>query len=226
MQRFIALHFLPGAAGNFLSRCINLLDDTYVWASNNKVPSTLEEKLELLTYKNAANSALWTDFENLIVSYYRVQSHWNIGPNSNALFVMHPKSVNDIKKLTGKDATSINIYINSKNNLDWCILNGWHKHSVQSIEWWLNSESLAEDPSVYMINLSDIINGYEKFLPEFTKLAAYLDRTITNDIEIALHTLYNEWLVTIFQGPDFENQRNIAANFFRKIVNDFERNNQ
>lgn len=226
MKRFIALHFLPGAAGNFLSRCINLLDNTYVWCDSKKIPTTLEEKLDLLTYKNATKYPSWIEFEAAIQWYGVVQPHWDIGLNGNGVLIRHPSTVNNIKNSTGKDDTAVNIFIDHENNLDWVVLNGWHKYSFQTIKWFENSVELKNDLSVYKISLASIIDSYEKFLPEFIKLATFIDRTVTQDIEIALHTLYEEWQKTVFQGPEFKEKRDIAAEIFRKIVADFERNNQ
>jgi len=192
------------------------------------MPNTLEEKLDLLTYKNAIHSSTWIDFEFAIKSYDTVQPHRDIDPDGNGVLVWHPLPVNSIKDITrpGKDDIAVNIYIDPENNLDWVLLNGWHKYSFQTIKWFENSFELKNDSSVYKINLAGIIDGYENFLPEFIKLAAFIDRTVTQDIEIALHTLYKEWEKTILQGPEFERRRNIAAEVFRKIANDFERNNQ
>jgi hypothetical protein len=226
LKRFIGLYFLPGAAGNFLSRCMNLLDNTYMWCNGKNIPTTLEEKLDLLTYKDATKYPTWLDFENTIKWYADIQPHWDIGPNGNGVSIRHPSPANTIKSLTGKDDTAVTIFIDHGNNLDWVILNGWHKYSTQSLKWFEHSFELQNDSSVYKVNLDCIINGYEKFLPEFTKLATFIDRTITQDIEIALHTLYQEWEKTIFQGPEYKEKRNRAAEIFRKIVDDFERNNQ
>jgi len=225
LKRFIALHFIPGAAGNFLSRCINLLDDTFVWSNGKNIPNTLEEKLDLLTYKDQSKYPTWTDFEGTIEEYSGVKPHWDIGPNSNGVVIRHPSPADFIKNITGKDDTAVNIFIDHENNLDWVILNGAYKNSFQTFEYFENGFDLKNDPSVYKINLASIINGYQKFLPEFIKLAAFIDRTVTQDIEIALNILYEEWQKTVFRGPEFEEKRNRAAKIFRKIVDDFERDN-
>ena len=226
MKRFIALHFLPGSAGNFLSRWINLLDNTYVWCDGKNIPTTLKEKLDLLTYKNSSKYTDWLKFERAIERYDVVQPHWDIGPDGNGVLIRHPSPVNNIKNSTGKDDTAVNIYIDHENNLDWVILNGWHKYSYETIEWFKNSFELKNDSSVYKINLDGIIGGYKKFLPEFTKLAAFIDRTVTQDIEIALHSLYKEWEKTMLQGSEYEERRADAAKIFKKIADDFERNKQ
>ena len=231
MKRFIALHFLPGAAGNLLSRCINLLDHTYVWSNGKTVPNTLEEKLDLLTYKDVIKYPNWIAFEATVKAYNIAKPHWDIGPDGNGVFVMHPSSVDKIKKtLEGwhenADAITVNIYIDHEDNLDWLILNGWHKYSYQTIHWFDHSIELKNDLSVYKFNLASIINGYNKFLPEFIKLAAFINRTVTKDIEIALHTLYKEWEKTIFQCSEFEKRRASLAEIFRKIAIDFERKKQ
>lgn len=211
MKRFIALYYIPGAAGNFLSRCINLLDNAYVWASSDGIiPTNLLDKLNLLSYNNAKKQRVptgtntfkfhyWYDFENSISEYYNFKEHWNIESDGIAVFVYHPEfSIDHISSLIGPSDIGINILIDSTDELDWCILNGFRKESFQMIKWFQTEKKLHEDPSVYKIKLSNIIRGYDKFLEEFKKLLTILDRTLDTETELALQQLYNEWYTTTF----------------------------
>lgn len=222
MIKYVALHFLPGAAGNFLSRCLNLLDNTYVWSKDGVIPSTLEEKLKMLSYRYV-DSAIqkeqsWHEFEFLLDPYNKVCPHWDICDNAMAVFLQHPKSANAVKIYAGKDDTAINLYIDPMDSLDWCILNGFNKTSFQRIDWFLAAEKLVNDSSVYKINLTNLINGYNSFIIEFTKLAEYLNQPVTDDIKIALETLYNEWYTTTLQSIDLENYRNDAVKILKRIL--------
>jgi len=226
VKTFIKIYFLPGAGGNFLSRCINLLDDTYGWCDGKTVPKTLEEKYNLLTYKKVEHGKNWWQFENLITNYQHIQPHWDIGPNSNALEIMHPTDDNFNNIITvGKNDRLVQVYIDCTNIWDWVILNGWKKGSFKTeFKWTLMGEEIQKNPSVYKFKLASMINSYEKFLPEFTKLAMFIDRKVTPAIEIALHKLYDEWYETTVHGDTLKNMRNAYADTMKKISNDFERN--
>jgi hypothetical protein len=227
MKRFVALHFLPGSTGNFVSRCINLLDNTYVWAKDKKLPQTLEEKIKILSYDlyndNPFKVLPWIMFETAIQPYNNFRSHWDIDEDGIAIFPMHPSGVDAIKMYSGPDDLPLNVYINPAENLDWCILNGFNKTSYQTISWFLKAELLENDKSVYKINLTEIINGPERFLSEFTKLANFLNRTIDNEITVALTMLYNQWYPTTLQGIALENYRADAIKIFKKILDCIEK---
>ena len=235
MKRFIKLYYLPGAGGNFLSRCINLLDDTYGWCNGETLPKTLEEKYNLLTYKNIESLHFykkvkglseWLRFEASIKHYQYTHPHWDIGPNSNAIEIMHPTDSNFNNITTvGKDDRLVQIYVDCTNNWDWIVINCWKKNQFETIFiWTLLGEEIRKNPSVYKFNLANMIDGYEKFLLEFTKLATFIDRKLTPDIEIVLHKLYDEWQKTTVHGDTLKNIRSDYANIIKQISNDFERN--
>lgn len=222
MTTYVALHFLPGAAGNFVSRCINLLDNTYVWAKDNNIPQTLEEKLSILSYRYYDTSLhkdmRWLEFENLIQSYETFRPHWDIGSTGLAIFPMHPKPIDAVNVYCGNDDTAVNVYIDPKDQIDWCILNAFKKNSFQTIEWFFNASLLEKDTSVYKINLSEIINGYERFMPEFIKLATFFGKPVSAEITNALYTLYNEWYPTTLRNDDLETYRSTAVEVLKKLL--------
>jgi len=226
VKRFIKLYYIPGAAGNFLSRCINLLDDTYVWCNGKSIPKSLDEKFDLLTYKKVDDRNKWIEFEDKILSYDHIQPHWDIGPNSNAVELMHPTNENFHNITTiGKDDKLVKIYIDCTDHLDWVIINGWAKHGmITHFTWSLMASKIEKDPSVYKVKLSNIVNGYEKFLLEFKALATMIDRILTPDIEIFLHKLYDEWTETTVRNNDLKRTRSDYASIFKRISEDFEKN--
>ena len=72
MRTLIELYFQPGAAGNFFSRCLNLLDNAYCYASGTTIPVTIEEKFKLLSESDYSlhDSALASDCYFLNESFY------------------------------------------------------------------------------------------------------------------------------------------------------------
>ena len=200
MKKFVALHFLPGAAGNFISRCINLLENTYVWGNAHSL--TLDEKLELFSYDNWGKDVdgSWIAFENKILGYDKFQPHWDIDQDGVAVFVMHPRDLAYIRTRTGQDDLGLNVYIDCREVLEWCLINASYKQSFQIMHWFKNAEIIENDNSVFKIKLKTIIESYEGFLTEFSRLAQFLERTIGPHEEAALHTLYNQWKTTWITG--------------------------
>ncbi len=122
-MKYIFITFLPGAAGNFFSRCLNLLPGAYCWGQENKLPVTLEEKLKILNYTPVLNRSLisdnWTTFESQLAPYYQIVEHHRLPPGSYAIWIDH--SVIKSETLVGPDDQVFNFYIDPGDNFEWAM---------------------------------------------------------------------------------------------------------
>lgn len=230
MKRFVALHFLPGSCGNFISRCLNLLEKTYVWGKDGVVPITLEEKYKILTYNDRYKDMWseierpWVAFEKLIQPYNTIIPSWAIGDDGTAVFIDHPKNAGEIKKIAGANDLAINLYIEPGDYMGWCLLNARQKTSFQLMIWFSKGEALSNDSSVYKINLAEIVNGFDRFLLEFGKLATFLDREVNKEAKVILNNLYEEWYPTTLQGADLEKYRRYQVKLLKKLLYHLDKN--
>ena len=96
MISYAFINFLPGCAGNFFSRALNLADGVYCWADSKKkhVPLTVADKMELFTYADMHNfkdkNINWiSDFESNTIKYSDIIPHWDLPPGSLSLWCTH-----------------------------------------------------------------------------------------------------------------------------------------
>ena len=220
MKKYVALHFLPGAGGNFISRCINLLENTYVWSNAHTL--TLEKKLELFSYNDwkTDSDGNWIAFEHKLLHYNSSLPHRDIDKDGVAVFITHPQSLTWIgSKYAGIDDLALNVYIDCKEVLKWCIINASFKNSFQTVPWFNNAEIIENNDTIFKINLKTIIESYEGFFTEFSRLALYLDRTIGPLEEAALHTLYNQWKTTWIPDDRIVEAKQGMVEILTKLLN-------
>ena len=116
----VFIYFLPGAAGNFLSRCLNLLDNfhCYVDPVHKVLPMTITEKMTLLSYESMENLDFskrnWRNFERSIFHF----SQFKKGTNSpgHRVWSHNPPSVKNQTFVWAQHPTvSIDINTNLRN---------------------------------------------------------------------------------------------------------------
>jgi hypothetical protein len=199
---YIFVYFLPGAAGNFLSRALTLLDGSYCFAgaASRLVPKTLPEKMSLLSYDKVANTQhgdrVWTrGFEEDLVHYSQVQEHWKLPAHSKAIFFGHGDFGK--KNLAGPDDTVKEIYIDPRGCFEWVIMNAFYKNSVLDVDWFERCRALEQRPDLYKFNLANLVAGTEKFLDEFQALCKHLDLTPNRQEMDSVSQLYQQWRTTM-----------------------------
>jgi hypothetical protein len=216
-MNYIFIYFLPGAGGNFFSRCVNLLDNSYCFVDANipHIPKTLEEKIKLLTYHSQTNKSFekrnWVnDFECLLAHYSKVQPHWDLPSNANSIWLSHPETPAQSNDIIGKDDRAFNFIIDSSDAFEWTIINALYKNSYLDVKWFVMMEKFKQNRNCHKINLKNILNDKQGFFEEFNKVCAVLGHTISLEESCAVGDLYDQWQQTVLKSQDI-------AEFKRKI---------
>ena len=122
----VFVYFLPGAAGNFLSRCLNLLDSfhCYVDPAHKVLPATITEKMALLNYESMENLDFskrnWRNFERSILHFSQFKKGtdlsaprvWSQTPpsvkNQTFIWAQHPPVSTDLNTNLRNTSSVIN----------------------------------------------------------------------------------------------------------------------
>jgi len=238
MKKFIFLEYVSGAAGNFLTRCLNLLDNAYCWDNSTTALSyshTLEEKLKFLGYQSVMNLKVdernWVEWESELRDYTVFRKHHDIPNNSIAVLWAHPdlqkdKFNNCYEKFCGPEDKGFRFYIDPTNNLEWCMMNAHYKDSYISVDWHKEIEAgkkLLINPDVHKVDLKKIVDGYDSFFSEFCRICSIIDHHLQNEEIEAIKILYNNWKLTILDYKDFRAYKikiggNVGDNVGKKIL--------
>lgn len=199
-MKYVFIYFLPGAAGHFFSRCLNLLENSYCFAdaTTNKIPTTLDEKIELLSYGKIKNKSFdqrnWVQFEKLLTHYERCQPHWDLPHDAVIIWYNHSQSSHD--NLYGQADTVHKFYMDSSELFEWTIMNALYKNSYIDVEWLIEYKNFKYNKDLQKINLKKIITSYDGFLDEFQQVCKTIGRVPSDKELIAIKNLYGEWELT------------------------------
>lgn len=208
-MKYLFVYFLPGAGGNFFSRCLNLLDNSYCFADahSKQVPRTLQEKVKLLNYNSQQNKTFekrhWVrDFEGLLTHYDKVQPHWDLPAGANSIWLGHPELPTQSNNLVGQDDQRYNFIIDSSEAFEWTILNALYKNSYLDVKWFVMMEKFKQDNQYHKINLKNILQDQRGFLQEFYKVCSIIGHTVSEEESLALIDLYDQWQQTTLKTQD------------------------
>jgi hypothetical protein len=203
MKRFVVLNFLPGSAGNFVSRCLNLLTGFHVWKPRNSpMPTGINEKLDQLKYKNVLHfpnqdrkyRLNWTRWEHYFAECCNASGH-TVADGEVGVIVNHPSN-NDVARYLGKNDKLFVFCIDSTDMWDWMIVSAEIKDSFQAVNWFKENKRMLEDPDISKINLKNIVSGQETFVAEFKKICNIINHNLSEEELDAVVILYNQWKTT------------------------------
>lgn len=214
-MNYVFVFFLPGAAGNFFGRSLNLLENFYSFGNKQtkELPETLEEKIQLLSYGSVIDKKFeernWITFENDVVEYFHCRSHWDLPKNAYGVFKVHPGSpghlnsgMSKLKDLAGEDDRCYKFYIDSSEVFEWTFMNALYKNTPFDANWLIEAKKIQQDPTVNRINLKNIITSKEKFFEEFNKVCAIVGHDISPQERAAVGNLYDQWQRTTLKLED------------------------
>jgi hypothetical protein len=212
-MKYIAISFLPGSAGNFFTRCLNLLTGAcyFVDKTTKKLPTTIEEKLSILNYNNVINKSFdqrdWVTFEHQLIKYFTIRPHHELPSNSYSIWSGHPihsYGLANLDDLAGPDDQCYRFYIDPGEHFEWCVLNALYKNSYIDVKYFINGKKLLDDCNTYKIKLDSFIQGWKPFYKEFEKACNYIEHNLTNEEIQAIQTLYTQWRTTVLEYKDLE----------------------
>lgn len=215
-MKYVFVTFLPGAAGNFFARCLNLISRAYCFGYDNVLPETLDQKLKILSYKSVVNRQLgssnWVDFEIRLRPHYEIVEHYNLPPNSYSIWSGH--LLTQARTIAGPDDQIFNFYIDPGENFEWVCMNALYKNSIMASEWFINGKKLLDDPLTHKINLGAFLKDWPDFLTEFKQVTDIIGHTLINDEIQAIKILYEQWKTTILKHEDIQKFKNDIGFFY------------
>ena len=212
-MKYIAISYLPGSAGNFFSRCLNLLTGAcyFVDKTTKKLPVTIEEKLALLNYNTVVDKTFdqrdWVKFESQLVQYHTVQPHHLLPPGSYSIWcghTLHNFGSANLDVLAGPDDQCYKFYINPGLHFEWCVLNALYKNSYLDVKYFVNGKALLNNSEFFKIQLDSFIQGWPSFRLEFEKVCHVIGHVLTQEEIQAVEQLYLQWRKTVLEYKDFE----------------------
>lgn len=207
MINYLYIFFLPGAAGNFFSRCMSLASDRCV----GQIPSgsahpylSLEEKFQSFSYSNSQRDANWIEFESKLVHYSDLFVHHALATQSVSVWHQHPDYVFLNKKIEGPNDKKYLFYIDPSDAFEWCVLNALHKDSYIQKKWISQGKKMLEDADIIKINLSDIFSSHETLLVSVQKVCDTVGINLGSAQCVKIVELWNQWIDTTLAPTSFE----------------------
>lgn len=206
---YIFLTYLPGAGGNFFSRCLNLLQPAYCWANKETkhIPCNLDEKIQLLNYESVLDKSFpeidWIKFEfHSICHYSEIQHHPSVPDGSYVIWPEHGKA-KEVLQSSGN--RNIKLYLDVTDAYEWCIMNSIYKSSA-ILPWtlWQDVEQL-NDNSVHKVNVKNIVAGVNEFVEEFQKVCEIFNHSLSPVELTAITGLYLQWQKTMLPLDQINN---------------------
>lgn len=211
MNTYIFLYFLPGAGGNFFSRCLNLLESSYcfIHRSEPELLTNLVDKQQLLSYTSVNSLGFqernWVeDFEKKLIHYSDIYVHHEIPSNSTTIWLAHPGDQdNRVAALSSPGNRNLKFYIDPTEAFEWMLLNGLFKNSYHDVNWFKRGKQLVDDADVYKVKLKNIIAGQDSFVQEFKRACDFLNKTVSDEELEAVIDLYQQWQTTVLPESKF-----------------------
>jgi hypothetical protein len=204
MIDYVFVFFLPGAAGNFFSRCLSLAgNQTYGWVPDktNNVGLSADQKHQAYSYSESALHQDWKKFEGKLVHYSTVTDHHSIPTGSVSLWSEHPRYQLLDCNLTGTDNQQHVFYIDPSDKFEWVILNSLYKNSTIDVKWLQEGQAMLTDSDIYKISLANIIESSATAWLEVEKVYAIIKHKCSN--KELVEDLWQQWNSTTLKPGEF-----------------------
>lgn len=205
MIQNIYINFLPGSAGNFLSRALQLaIPNSCCWLNNDStVPASPMKKFLTLSYDKNNQFNNWLAFEQSISHYSEVE---NFKKLEEFIFI----NLSHLYKISDIDLTNsilIQIDIKNKKIFEWAMFNCLYKHSRPREDYFkthkfnkINNKNLIE------IDLENFFS-WQDFKIEIEKILKIIDVDTTKTNWKLVNVLYNQWWDSTLKFEDFESYK-------------------
>ena len=198
---YIFVYFIPGAAGNFMSRCLNLLDNSYCWTLDPQLPLDIDDKIAILGYeKNKPRD--WIQFEHTLKHYSEFRAHSDLPNNAKSVWLQHPNYDMIERSLVNEKDKSVIFYINPQNCFDWCLANALYKNTWIDAKWIEAGHDISQRHDVINLDLNKIKTSWDTFIIEFQTVLDSIAHKLSSVELAALQNLYHQWHKTILKSED------------------------
>ena len=215
-MKYVSIAFLPGACGNFFSRCLNLLDNAHCYTMPDDVELTVSNKLKTLDYTSVVNKSFntrnWREFE---FSIDCVVHDPTLSSDAVHIVFGHPvtnsHSHTNPYELAGQDDEVYNFYIDTGDHFEWAYMNALYKDSSLQANWFQNGQEMLRNSDVHKIQLKNFLSDWEDFKVEFIKTCTIIGRNPSIDELNAVKTLYGQWKQTILEYKDLDSFKKLLG---------------
>ena len=198
----IIIWFLPGAAGNFLSRCLNLLENVSCWGitTTKVIPMDIDSKFRMVDYADVCNRTVnskirWTEFEDQL---YQISEEECL--TEFLVSIEHPE--NQFDRIS--NTNEVDVYIDVDECFEWVMLNALYKDSMIFPHYLYHARELCQNNSVFKFSLKRLLSGEESFKEEFVRLCDFIQVSLVDsEIELVLQ-LYRSWVKTTISGDKLQ----------------------
>lgn len=203
--KHIFIIYNPGYAGNFLQRVFSLSKETVPvmdksFLSEPKLNSSIEERLELYSFKNVRSTFLnWQKFHRNTLDFYDykiIEEINNHNTFSHIIFSMHLPEFLNCKDQIDEIENNDFYYV----DLDLSKYQKWIDASMSDLNFFYrlderysynNIETVV--PNVKSINLTAMLDSQQGFVDEYISVSKKMNLSV--DTESAI-LLYKEWYQT------------------------------
>lgn len=207
MINYVWIFFLPGSAGNFISRCVNLLSDRcYCWIDPNtqKLDLSLEEKFNLFDYSRSYNFSQWPKYEYSLNMYHEIMPHHQLPESSYSIWQAHPNYEYLSKGIAGIDDGEFVFYIDPREQFEWIMMNCLKKNSYFEYHNLVDGQRMLEDHAVHKLSISNIITSPETLLYEIQKISDVIGLPLQEASKNYITALWHQWYHTTLKHDQFE----------------------
>lgn len=207
MITYICIFFLPGAAGNFFSRCLSLASDRCVGQIplNSAHPYlSLDEKFQAFQYRDVYRGGDWIKFESKLEHYSNRFAHHDLVTQSVSVWEMHPDTEFLNQKIEGPDDKKFYFYIDPSEAFEWCILNALHKDSFIEKKWIVEGKKMLDNPDIVKINLVDIFSSYETLIVCIKEICSIVGIELAARQSTMIIELWQQWISTTLMPARFK----------------------
>jgi hypothetical protein len=207
MINYVWIFFLPGSAGNFLSRCVNLLSDQcYCWvdSTTQQLNLSLEEKFKLFDYSRSYKFTHWGNYEDSLTMYHKIMSHHDLPESSYSIWQGHPNYKHLSNGIAGTDDREFVFYIDPQEQFEWIMLNCLKKDSFIQCHDLVNGQQMLQDQNVHKLSISNIITAPETLLYEIQKISNLIGLTLQDDSKKYITKLWHQWNATTIKHDQFQ----------------------
>jgi hypothetical protein len=206
MLNYIFVMFLPGSAGNFFTRCINLASDScYSLVCNDKkiVSQTLDEKFKLFEYKNSNIYNNWVQFESKLSHYSSVINHVDLPVDSFSIWLSHP-DYRLINRVAGINDQQHVFYIDPGENFEWVVMNCLYKNSYIDSKWLRIGQQMTNDDKIFKIKLADIITCETTLIGAVEQVCDTANIHLKDNNKQKIKDLWGQWISTTLSKSEFD----------------------
>lgn len=199
------LNYLPGGCGNFLSRALNLIDNSHCWvdSTSNTLPTSVDKKFDLFNYRSQHDRHLkdmpynWVKFESSLKRYWLTRPHHSVPDGSLSIMPVHFTHDPSAQNIAGPDDKEKYVQITTSDPkvYEWMHMNALFKNCTLGAAWMELYASWHSRPDVLFVQLEDLFE-WDTFEPCYKNICDHLEINKERIHLDYVKTLHSQWVKT------------------------------